>query len=87
MDDAKVDYRKILFHLQNTGENLLGENVNEMKLFPNALQKFLIPYLVVLVAFTIPIFRDTMLSWVPFLVAQGQQASSQEPSTRGEDFQ
>jgi hypothetical protein len=44
MDDAKVDYRKILFHLQNTGENLLGENVNEMKLFPNALQKFLIPY-------------------------------------------
>lgn len=57
--------------------------MNAMKLFPNALQKFLIPYLVVLVAFTIPIFRDTMLSWVPFLVAQGQQASSQEPSTSG----
>jgi hypothetical protein len=47
------------------------------------LQKFLIPYLVVLVAITIPIFRDTMLSLVPFLVAQGQQASSQEPSTSG----
>jgi hypothetical protein len=24
-----------------------------------------------------------MQSWVPFLVAQGQQASSQEPSTSG----
>jgi hypothetical protein len=24
MDDAKVDYRKILFHLQNTGEESFG---------------------------------------------------------------
>ena len=37
--------------------------------------------MVVLVAITIPIFGDTMLSWIPFLVAQRQQASSQEPST------
>lgn len=44
----KYDYRKILFYLQNTGEESLGENVNELRLFPNALQKFLIPYLVVL---------------------------------------
>lgn len=37
--------------------------------------------MVVLVAITIPIFGDTLLSWIPFLVAQRQQASSQEPST------
>lgn len=74
---------RFFFIYKTLERNLLGENVNAMKLFPNALQKFLIPYLVVLVAITIPIFGDTMLSWIPFLVAQRQQASSQEPSTSG----
>ena len=62
MDDAKVDYRKNLFHLQNTGEESFGRKCE---------------------CDVIPIFRDTMLKSVPFLVAQGQQASSQEPSTSG----
>jgi len=87
MDDAKVDYRKNLFHLQNTGEESFGRKCECDVAISKCIAKIPDTLLVVLVAITIPIFGDTMLSWVPFLVAQGQQASSQEPSTRGEDFQ
>ena len=46
MDDAKVSttIERFFFIYKTLERNLLGENVNEMKLFPNALQKFLIPY-------------------------------------------
>src|SRR5215204_3201560 len=54
-----------------------------MKQFPNSLIKFLMPYLVVLVAMAVPIFWDSMLSWVPFIIAQGQEASLQERSADG----
>ena len=55
-----------------------------MKILSNALQKFLIYYFVILVATAAPIFWDNMISWVPFIIAQGQEASSlQEPSTSG----
>jgi Ca2+-binding RTX toxin-like protein len=54
-----------------------------MKQFPNSLRKFLMPYLVVLVAMATSIFWDNMLSWVPFIIAQGQEASLQERSADG----
>jgi hypothetical protein len=84
IDDANHD-NKILFHSQTLErkEESLGRKHEYMKQFPNSLRKFLMPYLVVSATMAIPIFLDSMLSWVPFIIAQGQEASLQERSADG----
>jgi Ca2+-binding RTX toxin-like protein len=54
-----------------------------MKPIPHALKELLMTYLVVLTALTVTIIWENMLSWVPIIIAQGQEASLQEPSTDG----
>jgi hypothetical protein len=44
----KYDYRKILFYLHTLERNLLGENVNEMKLFSNVTAKGSLDFLIFL---------------------------------------
>jgi Ca2+-binding RTX toxin-like protein len=53
-----------------------------MKVFLIALRKSAIPYLAVLFAIAAPI-GDNMLSRMQFIIAQGQEELSQQPSTSG----
>ena len=75
MDDAKVDYRKNLFHLQNTGEESFGRKCECDVAISKCIAK-------------IPdtLFGCTSCNYNPNIqgyYAQGHQASSQEPSTSG----